>query len=97
MSFPLREGDGPCSKCLKLAAHPRDSPDYGDIATWDQCVMCGITRRNNMHPTVQGDSRIITCGSNLCKAAIPGTPQPQPSRPATHNVPRTVTDLTPGD
>ncbi|KAK6997328.1 hypothetical protein R3P38DRAFT_3623649 [Favolaschia claudopus] len=77
MSFPLRE-----------------VPIMGTLRrTWDQCVMCGITRRNNMHPTVQGDSRIITCGSNLCKAAIPGTPQPQPSRPATHNVPRTVTDL----
>ncbi|KAK7048818.1 kinase-like domain-containing protein [Favolaschia claudopus] len=93
MSFPQREGDGPCSKCVKLAAHPRDSADYADIATWDQCVMCGITRRNNMHPTVQGDSRIITCGSTLCKAAIPGIPQAQESRPATHNVPRTVTDL----
>ncbi|KAK7034990.1 kinase-like domain-containing protein [Favolaschia claudopus] len=80
MSFPLREG-GQCSKCVKLAAHPRDSADYMDIAASILRYFLTIL------------SLIITCGSNLCKAAIPGTPQPQASRPATHNVPRTVTDL----
>ncbi|KAF7371790.1 hypothetical protein MVEN_00036700 [Mycena venus] len=50
--------------------------------------MCGVTRRNNMHVTLQGNNRVITCGSTLCKAAIPGTGEEQ--RPATHNVPDTV-------
>ena len=29
--FPLRQGGGPCPKCVKLAPHPRNSEAYGDI------------------------------------------------------------------
>ncbi|KAJ6600625.1 hypothetical protein B0H10DRAFT_2320400 [Mycena sp. CBHHK59/15] len=89
-SFKRREGDGQCPKCVKLAAHPRTSDVYGDIETWDQCLMCGVTRRNNMHVTLQGNNHIITCGSDLCKAEITGPVQEH--RPATHNVPNTVLD-----
>ncbi|KAJ6470743.1 hypothetical protein C8R47DRAFT_1148133, partial [Mycena vitilis] len=89
-SFKHREGDGQCPKCVKLAAHPRTTDIYADIATWDQCFVCGVTRRNNMHESLQGNNRIITCGSDSCKAEISGPVQVH--RPATHNVPNTVLD-----
>ncbi|KAJ6505055.1 kinase-like domain-containing protein [Mycena sanguinolenta] len=90
LSFPLRESDGQCNKCVKLSAHLRDSPEYADIASWEQCIMCGVTRRNNMHVTLQGNNRVLTCGSTMCQGAIPGA---APERlPATHNVPETVLD-----
>jgi hypothetical protein len=37
--------------------------------------MCGVTRRNNMHVTLQANNRVVTCGSTACKAAIPGALQ----------------------
>ncbi|KAJ7842545.1 hypothetical protein B0H14DRAFT_2586268 [Mycena olivaceomarginata] len=50
--------------------------------------MCGVTRHNNMHITLQGNDWVITCGLNLCKAAIPGSTHEH--CPATHTVPNTV-------
>jgi hypothetical protein len=31
-SFPLRQGGGPCPKCLKLAPHHRNTVEYDDIS-----------------------------------------------------------------
>ncbi|KAJ7144011.1 kinase-like domain-containing protein [Mycena epipterygia] len=90
-NFRLREGEGLCNKCVKLAAYARDSPDYVDISTWDQCVMCGVTRRNNMHSTIKTDNQcIITCGLTLCRAEVLGASQEQ--RSALHNIPSMVID-----
>ncbi|KAJ7090463.1 hypothetical protein C8R44DRAFT_750978 [Mycena epipterygia] len=86
---PHREGEGSCNKCVKLAAHQRDSPEYADISTWDQCMMCGVTRRNNMYFTVQ-NNHIATCGALKCKAEVSGPVQEH--RSATHNVPSTILD-----
>ncbi|KAJ7733567.1 kinase-like domain-containing protein [Mycena maculata] len=85
LTFPLRQGEGQCNKCVRLAAHPRNSSEYAEISMWDQCRMCGVTRRNNMHCTIEGDKRIITCGSLRCKPEVAGS-----GRPAAHNVPSTV-------
>ncbi|KAJ6550295.1 hypothetical protein B0H19DRAFT_1074156 [Mycena capillaripes] len=72
-SFKLWQGQGQCLKCAKLAAHSRDSPDYPDIVSWEQCIACGVTRRNNMHVVLQGNDHVVTCGAALCKAEIIGT------------------------
>ncbi|KAJ7450656.1 kinase-like domain-containing protein [Mycena galericulata] len=61
-SFPLRTTTGLCQKCLKLKDHKRGTADYEDIEEQPQCVVCGLTRRNNMHKIGQD----YTCGSDTC-------------------------------
>jgi len=31
ITFPLRQGTGECPKCVKLAEHKIDSPDYNEL------------------------------------------------------------------
>lgn len=31
-TFPLRQGSGPCPKCIKLAPHHRNTAEYDDIS-----------------------------------------------------------------
>ncbi|KAJ7752502.1 hypothetical protein DFH07DRAFT_1031771 [Mycena maculata] len=51
-----------------------------DISNWQQCSLCGVTRRNNMPVPDQGEPQ--TCGSEVCikKAQGPGY-QPRPAQP----------------
>ncbi|KAJ7482209.1 kinase-like domain-containing protein [Mycena galericulata] len=79
-SFSLRTGDGSCAKCDKLKPHAIGSSEYIDISNWQQCSLCGVTRRNNMPVPDQGEPQ--TCGSEVCikKAQGPGY-QPRPAQP----------------
>ncbi|KAF8146509.1 hypothetical protein K438DRAFT_1990628 [Mycena galopus ATCC 62051] len=61
-SFPLRTTNGLCQKCLKLKDHKCGTADYEDIEEQSQCVVCGLTRRNNMHKIGQS----YTCGNDNC-------------------------------
>lgn len=63
LTFPLRQAEGDCSKCMKLALHELGSPDYNELRKWQQCLQCGITRRN-MSFAQPGQAQ--TCGSAAC-------------------------------
>ncbi|KAJ7456336.1 hypothetical protein B0H11DRAFT_1925661 [Mycena galericulata] len=78
-SFSLRTGDGSCAKCDKLKPHAIGSSEYINISNWQQCSLCGVTRRNNMPVPDQGEPQ--TCGSEVCikKAQGPGY-QPRPAQ-----------------
>ncbi|KAJ7842563.1 hypothetical protein B0H14DRAFT_2586285 [Mycena olivaceomarginata] len=53
--------------------------------------MCGVTRHNNIHITLQGNDWVITCGSTLCKVVQEALMSIiYFLGPATHTVPDTV-------
>ncbi|KDR78004.1 hypothetical protein GALMADRAFT_138162 [Galerina marginata CBS 339.88] len=61
--FPLREAAGDCPKCVKLLAYDIGTPDYAQHQKWQQCLQCGVTRRN-MPLAQPGETQ--TCGSIAC-------------------------------
>ncbi|KAJ7021266.1 hypothetical protein C8F04DRAFT_1241479 [Mycena alexandri] len=71
LTFPLREGVGPCQKCVKLQDHDRDSAAYKDIQKRPQCLACGITRRN-----MSSSGSTQSCGDSNCNLILNVTVNP---------------------